>query len=161
MEIDIKCELPFSWCKFCSKRDLTREELIANGEVYESSTICQNAPICEACERARDEEAETTLVIEPDESQKPIPTEAVLRMQAKFEKYRQAGRKRGIEATKGSKQSRRQNNKGDSCLGSGHGETWMRCRLCGRSYEAQSELIEKETGERYCPWCEGYGKQEE
>ena len=56
---------------------------------------------------------------------------------------------------------RRQNNKWDSCLGSGHGETWMRCRLCGRSYEVQSELIDKETGERFCPWCEGYGKQEE
>lgn len=55
MNINIKCELPFSWCVFCSKRDLTREELIANGEVYESTTICENAPICEACERAREE----------------------------------------------------------------------------------------------------------
>lgn len=53
MKIDIKCELPFSWCQLCQRRDLTEERLIANGEVYESTTICKNAPICEACERAR------------------------------------------------------------------------------------------------------------
>ena len=53
MEVKITAQLPFSWCQFCNRKDLKTETLIADGEVYESSTICENAPICEACERAR------------------------------------------------------------------------------------------------------------
>lgn len=96
MEVKITAQLPFSWCKSCDRRDLRTETMIADGEVYDSQTICENAPICEACERARNEETETTLAIEPDESQKPMPTEAVLRTQAMIDRYRQTGRKRGI-----------------------------------------------------------------
>ena len=96
MEVKITAQLPFSWCQFCNRRDLRTETLVADGEVYDSQTICENAPICEACERARNEATETTLVIEPDESKRPIPKEAVLRMQSMIDRYRQAGRKRGI-----------------------------------------------------------------
>lgn len=96
MEVKITAQLPFSWCRICNRKDLRTETMMANGEVYDSQTICENAQICEACERARNEETETTLVIEPDESKRPIPTEAALRMQAMIDRYRQTGRERGI-----------------------------------------------------------------
>lgn len=92
MRIEINAELPFSWCKSCTRRDLRTETLTADGEVYDSQTICENAPICEACEKARSAESETTLVIEPDESERTMPTEALLRMQAMIDRYRQKGR---------------------------------------------------------------------
>ena len=57
-------------------------------------------------------------------------------------------------------ESRRETVRGDHCLGSGHGETWMQCRLCGRSYEIQSAVADKQTGDRFCPWCNGYGAEE-
>ena len=53
MRIEINAELPFSWCKSCTRRDMRTETMIADGEVYDSQTICENAPICEACEKAR------------------------------------------------------------------------------------------------------------
>ena len=56
MEIKISAELPFSWCQFCKRMDMKANRFIANGEVYETTNVCENAPICEACERARAEE---------------------------------------------------------------------------------------------------------
>ena len=143
MVVKITAQLPFSWCQSCDRRELRTEKLIADGEVYDSQTICENAPICEACEEAR---------------------RAEIDLDRCYLIKNWTGTKEAnivIRATEGPKQQRRQNNKSDTCLGSGHGETWMKCRLCGRSYEVQSEQIDKETGEKYCPWCEGYGKQEE
>lgn len=58
-----------------------------------------------------------------------------------------------------SEQKHRETNMRDFCEASFHGEIWMRCRLCDRCYEAHSEFIDKETGEKYCPWCYGYGKR--
>ena len=52
----------------------------------------------------------------------------------------------------------RKTNKGDFCEANFHGECMMRCRLCGKVYEAQTEYIDEETGEHYCPWCYGYGR---
>ena len=55
----------------------------------------------------------------------------------------------------------RQTNNRDFCEACFHGEIWMRCRLCGKSYEAHSEIIDEETGERFCPWCDGYGRADD
>ena len=96
MEVKITAQLPFSWCQSCDQRDLRTEKLIADGEVFDSQTTCENAPICEACERARNEATETTLVIGPDKRKNGIPTEAVLRTQAMIDRYRQkANRTKG------------------------------------------------------------------
>ena len=53
---------------------------------------------------------------------------------------------------------KRLENNGDRLEACFHGEIWMKCRLCGRAYEAHSEKVDKETGKRYCPWCDGYGR---
>lgn len=52
----------------------------------------------------------------------------------------------------------RQTNDRDYCEASFHGECWMRCRLCGKAYEIYSENTE--NGKSYCPWCNGYGKEQ-
>lgn len=54
----------------------------------------------------------------------------------------------------------RKNVRGDFPGGSFHGETWMRCRLCGRAYEVQSVNVDNETGDHFYPWCDGYGGEE-
>lgn len=53
MEVKITAQLPFSWCRICNRKDLRTEKMMANGKVCDSQTICENAPICEACEEAR------------------------------------------------------------------------------------------------------------
>ena len=53
MEVEIKADLPFDWCRNCTSRTLHEEKMIAGGEVYETWTTCGNAPICEAAEKAR------------------------------------------------------------------------------------------------------------
>ena len=54
-------------------------------------------------------------------------------------------------------EKRRETNRYDHIEASFHGECWVRCHLCGKSYEVQSEYIDKETGDHFCPWCYGYG----
>lgn len=51
----------------------------------------------------------------------------------------------------------RKTNKGDRCEACFHGEIWMRCRLCGKAYDAYSEIVE--DGKTYCPHCNGYGNE--
>lgn len=53
MEMEIKVDLPFGWCRNCTSRTLYEEKMIAGEEVYETWTTCKNAPICEAAEKAR------------------------------------------------------------------------------------------------------------
>ena len=53
---------------------------------------------------------------------------------------------------------KRQTTKGDYCEAFFHGEIWMRCRLCGKVYDAYLENRDKETGKTYCPLCDGYGR---
>lgn len=43
----------------------------------------------------------------------------------------------------------------DMVVGSCHGETWVRCHLCGKEYETYS------SKDGYCPHCNGYGIKEE
>lgn len=56
-------------------------------------------------------------------------------------------------------QKRRTTN-GDPVEAAFHGEVWARCRLCGKAYEQQSEVKGELPGESYCPWCNGYGKED-
>ena len=56
---------------------------------------------------------------------------------------------------------KRETNDGDHCEAFFHGEIWMRCHLCGKSYEAHFEHIDEKTRKKYCPWCYGYGKVSE
>lgn len=53
MEMEIKADLPFGWCRNCTSRTLHEEKMVAGGEVYDTWTTCKNAPICEAAEKAR------------------------------------------------------------------------------------------------------------
>lgn len=53
----------------------------------------------------------------------------------------------------------RKTTKGDHWGACFHGEVWMKCRLCGRAYEAHFDEVDKESGEHFCPWCHGYGKE--
>lgn len=55
---------------------------------------------------------------------------------------------------------KRRTNNGDPVEAAFHGEVWCRCRLCGKSYEQQSEVKGELPGESYCPWCNGYGKED-
>lgn len=55
MEMEIKVDLPFGWCRNCESRTLIEEKMYVGGKVYESRTICENAPICENAEKARRE----------------------------------------------------------------------------------------------------------
>lgn len=56
MVIDISFQLPFSHCKFCRRLDPARNDLYANGELWESSFVCANAEICEAAQKAEKSE---------------------------------------------------------------------------------------------------------
>ena len=56
MDTKISVNLPISWCQFCKRMDLKANRFITNGEVYETTNVCENAPICEACEQARKSE---------------------------------------------------------------------------------------------------------
>lgn len=49
---------------------------------------------------------------------------------------------------------------GDRLEASFHGESWSKCRLCGKTYEAHSLIRGKKQDEYYCPYCFGYGKVE-
>ena len=55
MEMEIKVDLPFGWCRNCESRSLIEEKIYADGKVYERQTICENAQICENAEKARRE----------------------------------------------------------------------------------------------------------
>ena len=55
MEMEIKADLPFGWCRNCESRELIEEKMYAGGKVYERRTICENAPICKNAEKARRE----------------------------------------------------------------------------------------------------------
>jgi NTP pyrophosphatase (non-canonical NTP hydrolase) len=55
---------------------------------------------------------------------------------------------------------KRRTTNGDHVEAAFHGEVWARCRLCGKAYEQQSEVKGELPGESYCPWCNGYGKEE-
>lgn len=48
----INAQLPFSWCRFCNQMDLKEERFMADGEIYETVRTCENAQICEECEKA-------------------------------------------------------------------------------------------------------------
>ena len=53
---------------------------------------------------------------------------------------------------------KRETNEHDFLEACFHGEIWMRCRLCGKTYEAYFQNRDKETGATYCPYCNGYGR---
>ena len=56
MVIDISFQLPFSHCKYCRRLDPKREDVYANGELWVSSFVCENAKICEASKKAEQSE---------------------------------------------------------------------------------------------------------
>ena len=55
---------------------------------------------------------------------------------------------------------KRRTTNGDHVEAAFHGEVWARCRLCGKAYEQQTEVHGEMPGESYCPWCNGYGKED-
>ena len=53
MEVNIKCELPFSWCADCDELDLATVPTYSAEEGARNVYACKNAAYCEACEEAR------------------------------------------------------------------------------------------------------------
>ena len=52
MKMEINANLPFSWCKFCKKRDLRESTIYEDNEVFEKEHFCENADICEGMAKA-------------------------------------------------------------------------------------------------------------